>query len=155
MNTRLILLALLAVALACPAWAGQGETKQEIIGSIKNVKGQAEVVRNETTLPAKPGLKLYAKDRIITGPDSSLGVILRDDTVISLGPDSDFAVKEFAFKPEDGNLSLVTKLLKGTAAYLSGSISKLKPGAAKLETPVATIGIRGTRFLAKVERPGR
>ena len=151
MNMRVLVFVLLALTFSSTAWAGQGESHDEIIGSIKNVKGQATVVRSETNLPAKPGLKLFARDRIVTGPDSSLGIILRDDTVISLGPDSDFAVKEFAFKPEDGNLSLVTKLFKGTAAYLSGSISKLKPGASKLETPVATIGIRGTRFLAKVE----
>ena len=151
MKIRAVIFTLLALALGSAAWAGQGQVKEEIIGSIKNVKGQASVVRGDSSSPASPGLKLFTRDRLTTGPGSSLGIILRDDTVISLGPNSDFAVKEFAFKPEEGNLSLVTRLLKGTAAYLSGSISKLKPGAAKLETPVATIGIRGTRFLAKVE----
>jgi len=40
--------------------------------------------------------------------------------------------------------------LKGTAAYVSGVIVKLSPKAARFETPTATIGIRGTRFLVKV-----
>jgi hypothetical protein len=42
-------------------------------------------------------------------------------------------------------------MLKGTVAYLSGLISKLSPDSAHLETPTASIGIRGTKFVVKVE----
>jgi hypothetical protein len=42
-------------------------------------------------------------------------------------------------------------MLKGTAAYLSGLISKLSPDSAHFKTPTASIGIRGTKFVARVE----
>ena len=42
-------------------------------------------------------------------------------------------------------------MFQGTFSYLSGQISKLVPGAVRLETPDATIGMRGTHVLVKVE----
>jgi hypothetical protein len=42
-------------------------------------------------------------------------------------------------------------MLKGTAGYLSGLISKLSPESAHFETPTASIGIRGTQFVVRVE----
>jgi len=60
-------------------------------------------------------------------------------------------IDEFVFAPHQGEFSLVIKMLKGTAAYLSGLISKLSPESARFETPSASIGIRGTKFAVKVE----
>ena len=78
-------------------------------------------------------------------------MIFRDNTTLSIGPDSTLVIDKFVFQPAEGNLGIVTRLAKGTASYLSGEITKLSPGSAKFETPLATIGIRGTRFLVKVE----
>lgn len=143
---RLIMLTLLMIAVAAgPALA------EKVIGSVKTAKGQGQVVRSNETIPAKVGVKLMEDDVLKTGTDGTMGVLLRDDTSLSLGPDSEIILDEFVFEPAEGNLSLVTNMVKGTAAYLSGQISKLKPEAARFETPLATIGIRGTRFVVKVE----
>ena len=48
-------------------------------------------------------------------------------------------------------MSIITRLLKGTSAYLSGIIGKLSPESVRFETPVASIGIRGTKFAVSVE----
>jgi hypothetical protein len=103
------------------------------------------------TLPAAPGLKIMAGDTLGTGRDGSLGVILRDDSSLSIGPESRLVLRSFLFSPSDGKFSLVARITRGTMAYLSGLIGKLAPGKARFETPTATIGIRGTRFAVKVE----
>jgi hypothetical protein len=122
-----------------------------VIGVVKIVRGDASIVRNQQTIPAAVGVKLLVSDLLQTGADGSLGVILRDDSVLSLGPNSRLVIDRFLFAPKDGQLGLLVRILRGTIVYLSGVIAKLSPGAAKFETPVSTIGIRGTKFAVKVQ----
>lgn len=125
--------------------------EEPIVGSIKTVQGDCLIVRQDVPLAAKAGHRLHEKDILKTGGDgSSIGIILRDDTIMSLGPNSEIILHEFNFSPVEGDLSIITKLVRGTLAYLSGQIGKLSRDAVRMETPVATIGIRGTRYLAKV-----
>ena len=128
-------------------WAAEAET----IGSIQNFQGQAFVVRDQHSRPAQVGVKLIKSDILKTGSNSSLGVILRDDSLLSLGPNSELTLADFAFSPSEGQLSLLTRLTRGMAAYLTGQIGRLSPQSVHFETPVATIGIRGTRFAVKLE----
>ena len=145
-SSVLILLLFLLISSICVA--GDGSVK--IVGTVKTVEGPAFIIRHEDRLPAVAGHRLFENDLLQTGQDGSMGVILRDDTVLSLGPDSEIVIDEFVFSPEDGQLSIVTKMLRGTVSYISGKISKISPESARFETPVATIGIRGTHFLVKV-----
>jgi hypothetical protein len=104
-------------------------------------------------MPASPGLALEEGDVLKTGADGHLGVVLRDDTRVSLGPDTEVRIDRFVFAPAQGQLALVLKMARGVAAYVSGKIAKLSPDAVRVETPVATVGVRGTRFVAKVPAP--
>ena len=115
--------------------------------------GDATVTRGEKTLPAVPGLTLLVGDTLGTGRDGSLGVILRDDSSLSIGPSSRLVLRSFLFSPSEGQFDLVARITQGTMAYLSGLIGKLAPEKARFETPTATIGIRGTRFAVKVGEP--
>jgi len=125
----------------------------EWIGIVRNVSGDAGVTRGETTLPAAPGLKLLVGDTLGTGPDGSIGVILRDDSSLSIGPGSRLILRSFLFSPSEGKFDLVARITNGTMAYLSGLIGKLAPDKARFESPTATIGIRGTRFAVRVGDP--
>jgi hypothetical protein len=80
-----------------------------------------------------------------------MGIILRDNSTLSIGPGSSLSVRNFLFSPAEGKLGLLVRLSRGTMAYLSGLIGKLAPESARFETPVASIGIRGTRFLVKLD----
>lgn len=126
----------------------------ETIGMVRSSEGDATVTRGEEVLPGTPGTKLLAGDILGTGPDATLGVILRDNSTLSLGPGSSLVIQEFRFSPAEGKLGLLARITRGTMAYLSGLIGKLDPGSARFETPTATIGIRGTRFAVKVGNPG-
>jgi hypothetical protein len=123
------------------------------VGIVKIVEGTAEVQRGDQTLPASAGLALLEGDVLRTGADGRLGVVLRDDTRVSLGPDTEIRIDRFLFAPAQGQLALVLKMARGVAAYVSGKIAKLSPEAVRLETPVAIVGVRGTEFAAKVETP--
>jgi len=122
----------------------------EIVGVIKTVNGNVSMIRDQQSGPASIGAKVRINDTLQTGPDGSVGLILRDDAVLSLGPNSKVVLDQFLFSPAEGKLGFLFKILRGTVVYLSGVITRLSPGSAKFETPVATIGIRGTRFAVKV-----
>jgi len=144
-TVALLLGALCLLPAADAAFAG------DPIGVVRTASGAATVTRGEKTLPAAPGLKIMAGDTLGTGRDGSLGVILRDDSSLSIGPESRLVLRSFRFSPYEGKFDLVARITQGTMAYLSGLIGKLAPEKARFETPTATIGIRGTRFAVKVE----
>jgi hypothetical protein len=121
------------------------------IATVRKVSGIATVVRQGQTISAKVGLDIYQNDTLRTGPGGSIGVVFNDDTLLSLGPESMIVIDEFVFAPRQGKFSIAIRMLKGTVAYLSGLISKLSPESAHFETPTASIGIRGTKFVARVE----
>ncbi|MBA4391942.1 MAG: hypothetical protein C0407_00150 [Desulfobacca sp.] len=121
------------------------------VGSIRTVKGPAAIERQQQNLTAKIGDKIFIGDTLVTSQEGSLGITLKDNTLLSLGPDTRFTVKEFLFSPAEGKFSLVTRLFKGTVAVLSGIIAKLSPDSVRLETPVGNVGIRGTKFAVKIE----
>ena len=96
-------------------------------------------------------IRFYQNDIIRTGAESSVGIIFEDNTILSLGPKSEIVIDEYVFAPEKGMLSMITRMVKGTASYISGIIGRQSPESVKFQTPDATIGIRGTQFLVKVE----
>lgn len=121
------------------------------VGSVKNIDGRAWITRGEEQLPATPGLRLMVLDILKTDVDGAMGIILRDDTIISMGPSSQMVLSEFVFQPEEKHMGMLTKFLKGTFTYISGVMAKLDPESVKIETPEGMVAIRGTHFLVKVE----
>ncbi len=121
------------------------------VGSVKNLEGQAWIIRSEEQIPAKEGDRLLVLDILKTGVDGAMGIILRDDTIISMGPSSKMVLSEFVFQPEQKHMGMLTKFLKGTFTYISGVMAKVAPQSVKVETPEGMVAIRGTHFLIKVE----
>jgi hypothetical protein len=142
---HILFVAILLAIVSVPTW-GYADT-DGIIGVVHNTAGSTTVTRGGNVLPATTGTRLHTGDTLGTGPDGSLGVILRDNSSLSLGPSSSLVLRDFLFSPSEGKFSLLVRLSKGTMAYLSGLIGKLAPEKARFETPTATIGIRGTHFV--------
>jgi hypothetical protein len=120
------------------------------IGMVKTASGEVFILREGRRIAALPGHQLFLGDAISTGATGALGVILRDDTVISLGPLTDTRIEQFAFEPAEQKFGMVLRVTRGLIEYLSGRISKLAPGSVRIETPVATLGIRGTHLVARI-----
>ena len=147
MKTSILSLLIVAVTLICLSTsAGAFET----IGIIKSVSGDVYLTNMTSSIKAVPNMRLNQGDSIRTGPKSQAGLIFEDDTVVSLGSNSEMAIEQFLFDPAKKNLSFITTLVKGTFSFISGQIAKLAPDQVKLETPDATLGVRGTKFLVKI-----
>ena len=125
--------------------------KEQPVGSIKTLNGDVVVFRGEQKLTAAIGMAVFQKDVIQTANSGTVGIIFRDDSIVSLGPDSKLDMKEFVFEPKDEKFSILMKMLKGTFVYISGAIGKLSPESVKLETPSSIIGARGTKMLIEVK----
>ena len=145
---HILFVAILLAAVSVPM-LGHADT-DGIIGVVRICAGSATVTRGWNVLPATTGTRLHVGDTLGTGPDGSLGVILRDNSSLSLGPSSSLVLQDFLFSPSEGKFSLFVRISKGTMAYLSGLIGKMAPEKARFETPTASIGIRGTHFAVKV-----
>lgn len=139
--TRALLLVLLLSGLA---------QAQEKVAGIISVSGQADLFRRETMIQADPGMDLFEGDTLITGPESTVGITFLDGTRVSLGPSSEIQIKEYLFLPSRRIFSFDMYMKKGTAVYSSGMIEKMSPDTVIFKTPTTTVGVRGTRFLVRV-----
>lgn len=142
------LLAALSFIMMC----GSVCAAENKIGTIKRIKGNVQIERGEQLLTAVPGMFLLEKDIIVTGHYAALGIIFKDNSILTAGPDSHLEIQDFAFIPAREELSFVAGIIRGTLTYLAGVITRLKPDSVKFKTPSATVGIRGTHLAIKVGR---
>ena len=123
----------------------------EDIAQIKVAKGAVFIERGGKRLPAKVGTPVRATDTIITGADGSVGISFVDNSLLSMGPNSELAIDRFAFNSTTHEGTFNTSLRKGTLAVVSGKIAKQSPTAMKVKLPASILGVRGTVFLVRVE----
>ena len=143
LTTLVLLLAMSTLAYA--------QTSEEVVGSITTATGDVTIVRGDSMVNGSKGVRLLTSDVILTAEDASVGIVLRDDTTLSLGSSSELKMSEFTFKPDEGILGMTLSMAKGTLVYISGQISKLAPGSAKIETPSGVAAVRGTELLIEVK----
>jgi hypothetical protein len=145
LHRPLVVAALLA--LAPTIVAAQQSTPA---GRVKVVTGSASIVRAGAAVPAEPGQPVFEHDTLRTGADGRIGITLKDDTRVSVGPGSEVRLDNFLYAPENGRLALALQFVRGVAVYVSGQIAKLAPDAVRLDTPAATLGVRGTTLAIRV-----
>ena len=142
------------LVLAFSAHATLATAEEKAIGIIKISKGDSFVVRGKERTACKVGGSVFQRDVLETEKNGSVGVTLKDNTRLSLGPSSRLTLEEFTFNPRKEEYSFISKIARGTLVYLSGMMSKLSPESVSVKTPVATVGIRGTRFLIRIDDEG-
>lgn len=124
--------------------------QQAAAGRVKVISGPAFIIRQQQSIEAAVGAIVFESDVLRTGDEGRLGVTLRDDTRISLGPRTEMRLSRIAYAPADGQLALVLSIARGVVAYVSGQIARLSADAVRVETPDAVIGVRGTRIAIRV-----
>ena len=101
------------------------------------------------------GDPIYLNDEIATGPDTNLQILLKDQTVFTIGPDSSIIFDEFVYDPANAETSsLSATITKGTFKFISGKIASQKPDNVALNLPNATASIRGTTVAGRVKNNG-
>lgn len=131
------------LALAGPAMAD--------IGQVKTRKGQVTVERQGQPLPVDVGMVLEAADTLKTGPDGAVGITMRDNSLLSAGPNSILSLQRFEFDPTTSQGRFDAQLQRGTLAVVSGRIARQSPQAMTVRTPSAQLGVRGTDFVVSAD----
>lgn len=144
---RTVVATVCALLIAGPAMAQE----PVMAGRVKSVAGEAFIVRAGTSIPIQVGHDVYESDRVRTSANGRVGLTLRDDTRVSIGPQSEMSVETFRYAPAEGRLALALRFVQGVAVYVSGKIAKLAPDAVRLQTPSAIVGVRGTTVGVQVE----
>ena len=118
----------------------------EIAGQVTRIKNTATTVRGTETQVLGVGAIVYIGDTIKTGSNGWIEMRMLDQATIVLGEKSEFKVDDYLFDREKGVGKVVLSIVIGTFRAVSGGITKLQSSSFALNSPVATIGIRGTEF---------
>ncbi|MFC6857601.1 FecR domain-containing protein [Marivibrio halodurans] len=146
-----------AAKLAGPETAGQiaqsdgiasdASAFGEAVGTIDAMKGTATVIRADgTEEPLEAGSQIYENDTIVTGTDSALGVLFVDDSTMSMGSQARIVVDQMVYDDSNQSGNQLFDVVQGAFVFASGHIGKTNPEDVEVRTPVATIGIRGTKY---------
>ena len=139
------------VAILC-AMGLSARADEAPVGFIKTLSGTATLTHGAVATAAALAMPVYQNDRLETGSDGALGITFRDNTRISLGPNSRIELKHFVFQPAAEQYGFILGLAYGTLEYISGLTEKLAPDAMSIQTPGFTVGARGTRLLIRAEK---
>ena len=123
------------------------------IGLVKVVKGDVQIQRAGASIPAAVGASVRTSDVVVTGADSSAGITFTDNSLVSLGPRSVFAIDKYRFDTTTHAGEFEGNLRQGRLAAVSGKMVKQSPESMKIRTPSAIMGVRGTEFVVQVDEP--
>jgi hypothetical protein len=144
-----LLAALGACAVLLLALPAEASTQ---VGVAAAVRGSVRVVRGSAIGSViQSGAKLFLGDEIATGPSAGLQILLLDETVFTLGPDSRMKIDAFVYDPASSDGKLDARLVRGASRFVSGRVARKHPRSMNVELPAGTIGIRGTIVYAKVD----
>ncbi|MDY7002164.1 MAG: FecR family protein, partial [Thermodesulfobacteriota bacterium] len=117
----------------------------EKIGQVAAIKGQVFAESEAGSRVLAQGSPIYAQDELVTQAGSHVEVKFADNTVVSQGENARLAVDEYVYDPQDDSASnMLLKLAQGTLRMVTGKIADQNPEGVSVESPLATIGIRGT-----------
>ncbi len=123
---------------------------ENVIGKVKGTRGITTILRDGKYRPAFPNQEVLLSDTIVTGSNGAIGILLEDNTLISMGPMSRVAMDKFTFVPAKNEYAMRLHMMQGTFVYQSGLLGKLAPHAVELDTPVGKISmLKGSDFKAK------
>ena len=152
MHSRIIAVVGLVVVTLALTLATPGRALAADVGQIKVARGTVHIERARQRVPVAVGTVVQEGDIVVTGSDGSAGITFKDDSLLSVGPDSVLAIDRFAFDSTTHAGAFETSLRQGTMAAVSGKIAKQSPDAMRVRTQATILGVRGTEFLVRSSR---
>src|SRR3982075_2634365 len=120
----------------------------KVIGHVTKLTGTATAIRNGVSIILNQGDNVEKGDVVQSGSDSMLGITFIDGTVFGLSSNAKMVLNEMVYDPNGSNNSSLLSLVAGTISFVAGETAK--HGDMKIDTPVATMGIRGTAVLVEI-----
>ena len=142
-----------AGAQSNPAPSSAGALETSPIGKVVTATGSVTIEHSnavvvQANIPAgglgqtRTGDLVYKGDVVQTGADGKVGITFSDGTAFNLSSNARMVLNEFVYDPNGKSNSTLISLSKGTFTFIAGKVAKT--GDMKIDTPVATMGIRGT-----------
>jgi hypothetical protein len=131
----------LLLLTAIPAHA-----QDDRVGTVVSLEGQVELLVGEWTQP-KLGDAIHRSNELRTGANGKVSVVLTDESVFNLGPNSHVNVEDYVLEPEAPASNAVLNLLKGKVRALVSEHFKNQGASFNVKTATATAGVRGTEFV--------
>jgi len=142
-----VLLIPAALALAVPVLAA------DQAGVSAAVKGQVALNRPQTAVGHQVvgGEPIFLQDAIQSGPRSGMQIMLLDETVFTIGPESEMVVDEFVYDPQTNTGKVSAKITKGVFRFVTGRVARENPADMNVKLPSGTLGVRGTIVAGRVD----
>ena len=150
----------LVSALAGPASPGQyaqseDGLEQAPIGRVDESVGEVTATRVDgTTVSLNKDSSVFQGDILETGAGGAVAVVFIDETEFSLGEDGRMVLDELIFDPTSLEGSSTFSVVQGVFVFVSGEVAANNPDEMIVRTPVATLGIRGTKVAGKAAAEG-
>ena len=129
-------------------------TTKADVGKVTEQTGPTEIRRSGGIVPSAVQAGIEMNDAIVTA-NSKAGITFIDDTKVQITEHSKLVIDNFVYDGEKKTGKLGMKMALGTIKYASGQIAKNDPQQVVVETPTATIGVRGTDFSGTVDETGK
>ncbi|EKS40463.1 VCBS domain-containing protein, partial [Afipia clevelandensis] len=120
----------------------------QVIGNVLKLSGSASAIRNGVSIELHIGDAIQKGDVIQTGSDSSIGMTFVDGSAFGMTSNARMVMNEMIYDPNGSSNSSLISLVQGTITFVAGQTAK--NGNMRVETPVATMGIRGTAVLVEI-----
>ena len=125
--------------------SGQIQNDASPAGTITQVVGHDEIIRADGThVTAAVGTPVYQGDVVETSKTGALNILFSDHTTFAVSENARMSIDKYIYHSEHHTGSTFFSMLQGMFVYTSGLIGKTEPGNVNIETPVGSIGIRGT-----------
>ena len=126
------------------------------IGEISELRGNGEITRVNSTdsFTAEIDSDIFSFDDVRTG-NGRLAIEFLDSSIVKLTEHSKLVIDEYIFDPDPSKSKMALNMASGTARFISGAFGKINKENITINTPTATIGIRGTDFTTTVDELGR
>ena len=144
----------LAFAAALSGLAATGASAQDTaqeIGTAVVIKRQVLATLGNDKRDLNEGGRVHRAEYLETGDNAQAELRLDDETKLALGPNAGLKLDEFVIGKSEGVTTIGVNFVKGTFRFITGS---QKRDAYSIQTPSATIGVRGTVFDVYVDGNG-
>ena len=121
----------------------------DFIGVIGAAVGE---IKNQNNKSLQNGSKIFFGDTIVSKKNANAQILFIDQTVLTLGEDTEMTIDEFIYDPNSNDGSFVSSVKSGTVKFITGQISNKNPENLEVKVPAGTLGARGTEFVVLTEK---
>ena len=147
---KMVIVMLLAVVVSMTLPVDMAQAQDRVAGTVKKSKGRVTAAGTDGQIRRlSRGGRIRSREMIVTAASSYAKLLFNDGGSLYLRPNTRFSVDDYDDRGAQQDKGLFS-LLKGGLRYVTGAIGRRNRRAVQVRTPVATIGIRGTDFKARV-----